>query len=86
MVLGIAYFPFNLIGRDALLEYDRNPDERQAFLVKIIRDHIKKRFLLGANIEESDNERQLRILWAMIDQVCDIFLRPELIEGIFKRR
>lgn len=76
----------HLIGRDALLEYDRNPDERQAFLVKIIRDHIKKRFLLGANIEESDNERQLRILWAMIDQVCDIFLRPELIEGIFKRR
>ena len=51
-------------------------------LVKTIRDHIKKRSLLGADIEEANNELQLRILWAMIDQVRDVFLRPELIEGI----
>jgi len=76
----------HLIGRDALLEYDRNPDERQAILVKIIRDHIKKRFLLGADIEESDNERQLRILWAMIDQIRDMFLRTELLEGMLLRK
>jgi len=76
----------HLIAHDALLEYDRNPDERQALLVKIIRVHIKKRFLLGSNIEESNDERLLRILWAMIDQVRDVFLRPELIEGIFTKR
>ncbi|OGW05708.1 MAG: hypothetical protein A3I04_02255 [Nitrospinae bacterium RIFCSPLOWO2_02_FULL_39_110] len=76
----------HLIANNALLEYDRNPDERQAVLVKIIREHIKKRFLLGTDIEESDNERQLRILWAMIDQVRDIFLRLELVEGIFTKR
>lgn len=76
----------HLIAHNALLEYDRNPDERQVILVKVIRDHIKKRFLLGSDIEESDNERQLRILWAMIDQVRDVFLRSELIEGIFAKR
>src|SRR3990167_5387364 len=31
----------------ALLEYDRNPDDRQAYLIKVIRQHITKRFLLG---------------------------------------
>lgn len=76
----------HLIANNALLEYDRNPDERQVILVKIIRDHIKKRFLLGNDIEESIDERQLRILWAMIDQMRDIFLRPELIEGILRKR
>jgi len=76
----------HLIAHNALLEYDRNPDERQVILVKTIRDHIKKRFLLGTDIEESDNERQLRILWAMIDRVRDVFLRSELIEGIFVKR
>lgn len=76
----------HLIARDALLEYDRNPDERQVVLVKLIRGHIKKRFLLGSDIEESIDERQLRILWAMIDQVRDVFLRSELIEGIFSQK
>jgi len=76
----------HLISHNALLEYDRNPDERQVILVKIIRDHIKKRFLLGTDIEESNNERQLRILWAMIDQVRDVFLRSELIEGMLAKR
>ncbi|MDI6733591.1 MAG: DEAD/DEAH box helicase family protein [Planctomycetota bacterium] len=76
----------HLIARDAFIEYDRNPDERQAGLVKIIREHIKKRFLLGRDIDESNDERLLRILWAMIDQVRDVFLRPELIEGILHKK
>src|SRR3989337_977619 len=63
----------HLITHKELLEYDRNPDERQVILVKTIREHIMKRFLLGANIEECDNERLLRILWLMIDQVRDVF-------------
>ena len=76
----------HLIAHDALLEYDRNPDERQAILVNIIRNHIKKRLLLGSDIDESNDEKRLRILWAMIDQVRDVFLRAELIEGIFTKR
>ncbi len=72
----------HLIAHSALLEYDRNPDERQVVLVKIIRDHLRKRFLFGKEIEESQDERPLRILWLMIDQVRDLFLRPELAEGI----
>lgn len=71
------------MARYALLEYDRNPDERQVLLVKIIRGHIKKRLLNGSDIEDSTDEVLLRRLWAIIDQVRDVFMRPELIEGIF---
>lgn len=74
------------IARYALLEYDRNPDERQVVLVKIIKDHIRKRLLGGAELEDSDDEVLLRRLWAIIDQVRDVFLRPELIEGIFMKK
>jgi superfamily II DNA or RNA helicase len=72
------------IARSALIEYDRNPDERTVYLIRIIKTHIAKRFLFGKDIEEAE-EKPLRILWAMIDQVRDVFLRPELIEGIFTK-
>jgi len=74
------------IAKYALLEYDRNPDERQVVLVKIIRHHIKRRLLNGSDIEDSTDEVLLRRLWAIIDQVRDLFLRPELIEGIFTKK
>jgi len=74
------------IARYALLEYDRNPDERQVILVKIIKDHIRKRLLGGTELGDSNDEVLLRRLWAIIDQTRDIFLRPELIEGIFIKK
>jgi hypothetical protein len=74
------------MARYALIEYDRNPDERQAALIKVIRNHIKKRLLNGNDIEDSDDEVLLRRLWTIIDQVRDVFMRPELIEGIFTKR
>ncbi len=74
------------IARDALLEYDRNPDERQVALIKIIRQHIEKRLLGGQTVEDSNNEISLRRLWAVIDQTRDLFLKPELIEGIFTKK
>ena len=74
------------IARYSLLEYDRNPDERQATLVKIIKDHIRKRLLVGTELGDSNDEILIRRLWAIIDQVRDIFLRPELIEGIFIKK
>lgn len=74
------------ITRYALLEYDRNPDERQVFLVRIIRNHIKKRLLNGSDIEDSTDETLLRRLWAIVDQIRDVFMRPELVEGIFTNK
>jgi superfamily II DNA or RNA helicase len=76
----------HLLAHDALLEYDRNPDERQVTLVRIIREHIKKRLSGGQELEESIDELALRRLWGVIDQVRDVFLRSELIEGIFTKR
>jgi len=74
------------IARDALIEYDRNPDERQGALIKITKEHIKKRLLGGEEIEDSKDEVLLRRLWAIIDQVRDLFLKPELVEGIFVKK
>ena len=74
------------IAHDALLEYDRNPDERQAVLVQIVRGHIKKRLLGGQEMEETDDEVALRRLWGVIDQVRDLFVRPELVEGVLAKR
>lgn len=70
------------IANASLIEYDRNPDQRQVLLVKIIRNHLKKRFLVGHEVEDCDDEFLLRRLWFITDQVRDLFLRPELIEGI----
>jgi len=74
------------IAKYSLLEYDRNPDGRQVMLVKIIREHIKKRLLNGSDVEDSTDEILLRRLWAIIDQIRDVFMRPELVEGIFTRK
>lgn len=74
------------IAYSALLEYDRNPDQRQVLLVKIIREHVKKRFLVGYEIEDCNDEFILRRLWLIIDQVRDLFLRPELVEGILTNK
>lgn len=46
----------------------------------------RKRLLGGAELEDSKDEVLLRRLWAIIDQVRDVFLRPELIEGILMRK
>lgn len=74
------------IARDALLEYDRNVDDRQVAIVKIMRDHLKKRFLGGIEIEDCTDEVGLRRLWGVIDQVRDVFLQPELLDGVFTER
>ena len=74
------------IARYALLEYDRNFDERVAVLVKVLKDHMKKRLLEGVDLEDSNEERLLRRLWAIIDQIRDVFMRPELIEGILTKK
>ena len=68
-----------------MLEYDRNPDQRQAHLVKVVKDHISKRLLGGYELEEA-GEFELRRLWGVVDQVRDLFLRPELIEGVLTNK
>ena len=74
------------IAKYALLEYDRNPDERQVLLIKVIREHVKKRLLGGEEIEDSNDEVLIRRLWAIIEQIRDLFLKPDLVEGIFFKK
>lgn len=70
------------IAHDALMEYDRNPDKRQEVVYKVLLDHIKKRFLLGHTIFEADDDKLIKKLWFAMTEMREIFLRPELIEGI----
>jgi hypothetical protein len=72
------------IVQDSLQEYDGNADERQEIIHYILTDHIKKRFLLGKTVIECNDEKLLDLLWSVINQVREIFLKPELIEGILK--
>lgn len=71
------------IARDALMEYDRNPDKRQELVYRVLMDHIKKRFLLGHTVFETDDMTLLKKLWfAMSEMRSEVFMKPELIEGI----
>ena len=64
------------------MEYDRNPDKRQETIYKALLDHIKKRFLLGHTIFETDDDQLIKKLWFAMTEMREIFLKPELIEGI----
>jgi len=78
---------FNEIGlicRDALKEYDRNPDKRQDTIYKVLYDHIKKRFLLGNDLFDTQDKGLLNKLWFAITEIREVFLDPALIEGILK--
>lgn len=70
------------IAHDALMEYDRNPDKRQEMIYKVLADHIKKRFLLGHTVFETNDEKLIKKLWFAMTEMRDIFLRPELVESI----
>ncbi|MEI7615225.1 MAG: DEAD/DEAH box helicase family protein [Actinomycetota bacterium] len=70
------------ICRDALLEYDRNPDKRQDLIYKVLIDHIKKRFLLGNDLGLVQDKSMLKKLWFAMMEMREMFLDPGLISGI----
>ncbi len=70
------------LAHDALMEYDRNPDARQAVLLAVIHDHLRKRFLLGHGLQACEDQRLLEMVWAVFDQIRANFLNPSLIESI----
>lgn len=72
------------IAHDALLEYDRNPDKRQDIIYSVLIEHIKKRFLLGKTAFEVEEKSLLDKLWFTLTEMREVFLKPELIEGILK--
>lgn len=70
------------ICRDALLEYDRNPDKRQDLIYQVLTGHIKKRFLLGNDLGSLEDKTLLKKLWFAMSEMRDVFLDPGLISGI----
>jgi len=67
---------------DAIMEFDANPDNRQYIILKVIQDHLKKRFLLGEEVYLSNNLNLLEMIWDTFNQVRYNFLNIELIGGI----
>ena len=74
----------SLICRDALKEYDRNPDKRQDIIYSILNEHLKKRFLLGNELFSVQDKHLLNKLWFTIVEIREVFLDPALMEGILK--
>ena len=72
------------ICRDSLREYDRNPDQRQDIIYKVLNDHIKKRFLLGHELYTVEDKNALKKLWFSVTEIREVFLDPALVEGILK--
>lgn len=70
------------ICRDALLEYDRNPDKRQDLIYQVLIGHIKKRFLLGNDLGLIEDKTSLKKLWFAMTEMREVFLDPSLISGI----
>ncbi|MEK9165501.1 MAG: DEAD/DEAH box helicase family protein [Patescibacteria group bacterium] len=72
--------------KDALVEYDGNPDSRQTIIYDVLNNHIKKRFLGGSEISRCDNKSLLELFWDTWSQIRENFLKPELIEGILANK
>lgn len=70
------------ISRDALLEYDRNPDKRQDLIYQVLMGHIKKRFLLGTDLGLTEDKTLLKKLWFSMSEMREVFLDLGLISGI----
>lgn len=68
--------------RDALVEYDGNPDNRQSAIYDVLSGHIMKRFLMGSSVKDCSNKVLLEILWSAFSQIRENFFRPELVESI----
>jgi hypothetical protein len=72
--------------KDALIEYDGNPDSRQTIIYDVLNNHIKKRFLGGSEISQCNNKHLLELLWDTWSQIRENFLKIELIEGILTHK
>jgi hypothetical protein len=70
------------LARTALLDYDGQADARQEVILRIIHEHIARRFTGGVKVHDLDNEHLLQLVWHLFDQVKSNFYNPRLIGSI----
>ncbi len=70
------------LARTALLNYDNQADTRQEVILRVIPEHIARRFTGGVKLHELDNTQLLQLVWHVFDQIRSNFYNPRLIGSI----
>ena len=70
------------LARTALLEYDGQADTRQEIILRVIHEHIARRFTGGVKLHDLDNVYLLQLVWHLFDQIKSNFYNPRLIGSI----
>ena len=70
------------LARTALLEYDGQADARQEIILRVVHEHIARRFTGGIKLHDLENTTLLQLVWHLFDQVRSNFYNPLLIGSI----
>ncbi len=70
------------LARTALLEYDQQADTRQEIILRVIHEHIARRFTGGVKLRDLENTQLLQLVWHLFDQIKSNFYNPRLIGSI----
>jgi superfamily II DNA or RNA helicase len=70
------------LARTALLEYDGQADTRQEIVLRVVHEHIARRFSGGVKLHDLDKVYLLQLVWHLFDQIKSNFYNPRLIGSI----
>ncbi len=70
------------LARTALLGYDGQADARQEVILRVVHEHIARRFTGGVKLHDLADVVRLQLVWHLFDQVKANFYNPRLIASI----
>jgi hypothetical protein len=70
------------LARTALLEYDGQADTRRETLLRVIHEHIARRFTGGVRLYDLTSAALLQLVWHLFDQIKANFYNPRLVASI----
>ncbi|MBI5706549.1 MAG: DEAD/DEAH box helicase family protein [Armatimonadetes bacterium] len=73
------------LARTALLNYDGQADTRQEVLLRVIHEHIARRFTFGQRLREVEDLKLLAQTWHVFDQVKSNFYDARLVASILAK-
>ncbi|MGD9934884.1 MAG: DEAD/DEAH box helicase [Dehalococcoidia bacterium] len=70
------------LARSALLQYDGQADTRQEILLRVLHEHLSRRFTGGAKLREVTDRAVIGMVWHVMPQVKSNFYNPALVKAI----
>ncbi len=70
------------LARTSLLQYDGQADTRQEIILRVLHEHIARRFTGGAKVRDLESLAALQLVWHVFDQVKSNFYNPRLVGSI----